>query len=166
VTPALFKKFPDAKTTASADLIEIISLIRSIGLFNSKARYIHNSAKQIMDKYNGKVPSTMDELIKLSGVARKTANVVLGVGYSINEGIAVDTHVLRSARILGLTEQKTPEKIETDLMKIYPQQDWEQISTLLIHHGREICVARKPKCELCPLQKICTKGTLTLKKKP
>ncbi len=155
VTPKLFAKFPDPEATTKATIPEIIELIRSTGFYNNKAKFIHSAAKKIMSEFGGQVPQKMFELLTIPGVARKTANVVLGVAFNINEGIAVDTHVKRLAQRLGLSTQTTPEKIEIDLMKLMPQAEWELTSTLLIHHGRQICLARNPHCEVCPLRGLC-----------
>ena len=155
VTKGLFEKYPDALSTSKADVADIINYIKSTGLFNNKAKFIIATAKIIVNDFAGKVPNTLSELITLPGVARKVANVVLGVGFNINEGIAVDTHVNRLSQRLGLSKSITPEKVERALMKLFPQADWENISTLLIHHGRNICRAKNPKCESCPLAELC-----------
>lgn len=157
VTPALFKHYRTAADFAAAPPAELESFIRSAGFFNSKARSIRNCCQGIAEKHGGKVPETLDELVQLAGVGRKTANVVLGVAYGKAEGIVVDTHVMRLSRRLGLTRQTTPEKIEQALMKIVPQEDWIDFSHLLIWHGRKRCIARKPDCAHCEVADVCPK---------
>jgi endonuclease-3 len=155
VTPALFKAFPTPKAMAAASLSEIEELIRSTGFFRNKAKSIQGSAQAVVEEFGGKVPETMEEILRLPGVARKTANVVLGSWYSIAVGVVVDTHVMRLSRRLELTRETKPERIESDLMKIIPQDRWINFSHELIHHGRQICIARKPRCIDCPLEKLC-----------
>jgi len=155
VTKILFAKYPNPEDYLELDLDELKQLIRSTGFYNNKARNIKAAAVKVCTEFKGKVPRSMKALITIPGAARKTANVVLSVAFGINEGIAVDTHVTRLSQRLGLSTQTEPVKIELDLMKLYRQQDWERISTLLIHHGRRICKARKPACAECPLNKIC-----------
>jgi endonuclease-3 len=157
VTPALFKRYRTAADFAAASPAELESLIRSAGFFRSKARSIRNCAKGITEKHGGKVPETLDELILLDGVGRKTANVVLGVAYGKAEGVVVDTHVMRLSRRMGLTRQTTPEKIERALMKVVPREDWIDFSHLLIWHGRKRCTARKPDCAHCEVADLCPK---------
>ncbi|MEM3374139.1 MAG: endonuclease III [Candidatus Woesearchaeota archaeon] len=157
ITKELFKKYKTAKDYAEADINELKQYIKSAGFYNSKAKYIKETCKIILEKHNGKVPNTMQELLKLPGVARKTANIVLSNGFNKNEGIAVDTHVRRLSYRLGLTKNKQPEKIEKDLMKIFPKNEWNTITYYLIEHGRKICKARKPKCKECFLNHICPK---------
>ena len=160
VTKSLFKKYLTIDDYANAELKELEDDIRSTGFYRSKAKYIKKSAQMIKIKYESKVPRTMEELIKLPGVARKTANIVLFNAYGIIAGIAVDTHVKRLSQRIGLSKDKDPNKIEADLMKIVPQDKWMEISDLLIFHGREICNARKPKCVECVLKKICSSAKL------
>ncbi len=155
VTPEVFKRFPDPKSLAKADVKEIEDLIRSTGFFRNKAKNLKNACKIIVEKYDGKVPDTMKELLELPGVARKSANIILYNAYNKVEGIPVDTHVKRLSARLGLSKEKDPVKIEKDLMKIVPQSQWGKISYRLIEHGRKICTARKPKCEKCPLFDLC-----------
>lgn len=155
VTVELFSKYGEVNLMAEADIEDVKKIIKPVGFFNQKAKFLTNTAKKIISDYHGVVPGKLSELIKLPGVARKTANVVLGVGFGVNEGIVVDTHVKRLSLRLGLSKANTPESIEQDLMKLYDQSLWEQISTLLIHHGRKTCVARKPHCKKCPLKGIC-----------
>lgn len=161
VTPALFKAFPTPKAMAAASLPEIEELIRTVGFFRSKAKSIQGAARIVVEEFGGKVPQTMDEILRLPGVARKTGNVVLGSWYGIAEGVVVDTHVMRLSRRLELTRQTTPQKIELDLMKIIPQNRWINFSHELIHHGRQVCVARKPRCADCTLEKLCFSGDKT-----
>jgi endonuclease-3 len=155
VTPALFKAFPTPKAMAAASPPELEELIRTTGFFRNKAKSIKGAARVVTDEFNGQVPRTMDEILKLPGVARKTANVVLGSWYGIAVGVVVDTHVLRLSRRLELTKNSAPEKVEQDLMKIIPQSRWIAFSHELIHHGRQVCVARNPRCEECTLEKLC-----------
>jgi len=157
VTPKLFKKYRSAKDFAEVPLKELEQEIRSTGFFRSKARSIQESARKILEKFHGEVPQTLEELIQLPGVGRKTANVVLGVIFEKAEGVVVDTHVKRLSYRLGFTKQKDPHKIEKDLMKLVPQNRWIDFSHLLILHGRAICKARKPLCEKCLLNKNCPK---------
>lgn len=155
VTPGLFKKYKSPEDFAGAPLEELQKDISSINLYRGKAKNIQGSAKMIMEQFKGRVPRTMAELITLPGVARKTANVVLSAAYGINEGIAVDTHVKRLARRLGLTEHDDPVKIERDLMSITPREEWGNLSFLLILHGRNVCHAKKPEHHKCVLYDIC-----------
>ncbi len=155
VTPALFDRFPDAETFAQAELTEIETLIRSTGFYRNKAKHILGSARLILQEFGGQIPQTMPELLRLPGVARKTANVVLAHGFGIHSGVTVDTHVKRLTRRLGLTEHTDPLRIEKDLMQLLPQPDWENWSIRLIDHGRAICNARKPLCEQCFLADLC-----------
>jgi endonuclease-3 len=155
VTPALFKRFPTPKAMAAASLPEIEELIRTTGFFRAKAKNIQGAAKVVTEEFGGKVPQTMEQLLRLPGVARKTANVVSGSWYGLPLGVVVDTHVLRISRRLELTKQTTPEKVEQDLMKVIPQHRWIAFSHEVIHHGRQVCVARKPKCADCTLEKLC-----------
>jgi endonuclease III len=161
VTPALFKAFPTPKAMAAASLPELEELIRTTGFFRNKAKSIQGAARIVVDEYGGKVPQTMEEILRLPGVARKTGNVVLGSWFKIPSGVVVDTHVLRISRRLELTEATTPEKVEQDLMKIIPQDRWIDFSHEIIHHGRQICVARKPRCVDCTLEKLCNSSDKT-----
>jgi endonuclease-3 len=155
ITPKLFQKYKTAKDYANADLTELEQDIKSSGFYHNKAKNLKNSAKMLVEKYNSQVPSTMEELVELPGVARKTANIVLFNAYGIIAGIAVDTHVRRLAQRLGLTENTNQDKIEKDLMNIIPKDKWMRITDLLIFHGRRVCNARKPRCDSCVLNKIC-----------
>lgn len=155
VTTELFRKYKTAKDYANVNIKTFENEIKSTGFYHNKARNIINTAKLLVEKYNGKVPKKMDELLKLPGVSRKTANVVLSSAYGIVEGIVVDTHVHRVSQRLGLTENKDPFKIETDLMKIVPKEKWHIFPFLLINYGREICKAKNPICEKCIIKKYC-----------
>jgi len=155
ITPSLFKKYKKAEDYANVDVKELEQDIKSSGFYHNKARNIKNCCKMLVDKCNSKVPKTMEELLELPGVARKTANIVLTNAYGIVAGVAVDTHVRRLAQRLGLTENDDPNKIEADLMNIIPKEKWMRITDLLIFHGRQVCVAKKPKCDICVLNKIC-----------
>ena len=155
VTPSLFKKFPTPAAFAEASLPAIEEEIRSTGFYHNKAKSISGAAKKLISDFGGKVPQTMAELLTLPGVARKTGNVVLGVAFGKTEGVVVDTHVLRLSHRLGLTRAEDPKKVEEDLMRIIPRDRWIAFSHEMIHHGRQICVARKPRCIDCPLETLC-----------
>jgi endonuclease-3 len=161
VTPKLFKAFPTPKAMAAASLPELEELIRTTGFFRNKAKSIQGAARVVTGEFGGKVPQTMEEILTLPGVARKTGNVVLGSWFKIAVGIVVDTHVMRLSRRLELTRETAPEKVERDLMKIIPQDRWIAFSHELIHHGRQICAARKPRCVDCTLEKICNSSDKT-----
>lgn len=156
VTPALFAKFPDAPAFASAKLRDVQALIKSTGFFRNKAKNIKAAAKAIVKQHQGEVPGTLEALVALPGVGRKTANVVLGDGFAV-PGITVDTHVGRLARRLGLTVHADPVKVERDLMELVPQPEWTRFSHRLILHGRQVCAARSPKCRECTLSESCPK---------
>jgi endonuclease-3 len=155
VTRSLFKKYKTAMDYAEADLSELEQDIRSTGFFRNKAKNLVRTGKMLVEKYDSTVPKTMDELNDLPGVARKTANIVLSNAFGIIAGIAVDTHVRRLSQRLGLSENKNPNKIEADLMKIVPRSQWKRISNLLIFHGRNACKAKKPNCDICVLNTFC-----------
>ena len=155
VTKSLFKKYKTAEDYANADLAELEQDIKSTGFYRNKAKNIKNAGQMLVEKFDSQVPNTMEEILELPGVARKTANIVLSNAYGVIEGIAVDTHVRRLSKRLGLTENKNPNKIEKDLMEIVPKSRWKRITDLLIFHGRNICMAKKPKCGACVLNKIC-----------
>ena len=161
VTPKLFKAFPTPKAMAAASLPELEELIRTTGFFRNKAKSIQGAARVVTETFGGKVPQTMEEILTLPGVARKTGNVVLGSWYGIAEGVVVDTHVMRLSRRLELTRETAPEKVERDLMKIIPKDRWIAFSHEVIHHGRRICLARKPKCVDCTLEKVCDSSDKT-----
>ncbi len=154
VTPALFRRYPDPQATAAADVRDLERLVVTTGFFRQKARSLKAAAKQIVERYRGEVPASMDELVKLPGVGRKTANVVLGHAFGI-PGLAVDTHVGRVAYRLGLTRESDPDKIEADLRELLPPEQWTAFSMRLILHGRRVCVARKPRCAECALVADC-----------
>ena len=155
VTPGLFAKYPSMQDFAAARQEVLANDIRSTGFFNNKAKSVIGAAKKILKDFNGEVPQTLEELITVPGAARKTANVVLGTAFGIASGIVVDTHVQRISHRLALTKNTDPVKIEQDLMKIVPREHWIQFSHQLIHFGRCICIARKPKCAECPLYSLC-----------
>ena len=162
VTPALFARFPSVEAFAAASREDLETAIRSTGFFRNKAKNIQGAAHVMLEKFGGAVPKTMAELLELPGVARKTANVVLGVAFQVADGIVVDTHVSRLSQRLKLTREKDPTKIERDLMQVVPQADWIDIGHLLIHHGRALCTARKPACSECPLQDLCPSAAIYL----
>ncbi|CAN5392194.1 endonuclease III [soil metagenome] len=155
VTPDLFAKYPTPLAFAEADRSELEERVRSTGFYRNKAKSIQSAARRIVEAYGGEVPARMDELLTLAGVARKTANVVLGTVYGIADGVVVDTHVRRLANRLGLTQADDPEKIERDLMALLPSTEWIQFAYMLILHGRQVCDARKPKCLICTLSHLC-----------
>jgi endonuclease-3 len=155
VTPALFKTFPTPKAMAAASLPELEELIRTTGFYHNKAKSIQGAGRVVEEEFHGEVPHTMDELLRIPGVARKTANVVLGSWFGIAVGVVVDTHVLRLSRRLELTRETTPEKVERDLMRVIPQSKWIDFSHEMIFHGRQICIARKPRCADCTLERLC-----------
>jgi endonuclease-3 len=155
VTPMLFARYPTAFELAQADPAELQEIIKSTGFFRNKARSLIGMAQALVADYAGEVPRSMEELRRLPGVGRKTANVVLGNAFSINEGVTVDTHVTRLSRLLGLSGEEDPVKIEQHLMKLFPQDDWALLSHLLIFHGRQICIARRPRCGDCVLAQLC-----------
>ena len=155
VTRELFTKYRSAEDYANADPDTFEQEIKSTGFFRNKTRSIIGMAQALVEHHDGQVPATMDELTALPGVGRKTANVVLGNAFGIDEGIVVDTHVKRIANRLKLTTKTDPEKIERDLMTLVPREDWTVFSHLLIHHGRQLCPARSPKCEICPVNRLC-----------
>jgi len=161
VTEHLFKKYRTAEDYANANLEEFESDIKSISFYRNKARSIKKACQILVEKYNSEVPRTMEDLLSLPGVARKTANVVLSNAYGIFEGIIVDTHVSRVSRRLGLTQETDPEKIEKDLMEIVPREKWLRFADLLIFHGRRICKAKNPKCGECILNRICPSADLS-----
>ncbi len=156
-TPALFAKYRTAEDFANADIAELEKLIHSTGFYRNKAKNIKAACRLMVDKHSGKVPKTMERMLELPGVARKTANIVLGNAYGVIEGVPVDTHAIRISHLLGFTKETAQNKIENDLMKLIPQKDWLLISNLFVHHGRAICIARRPLCSKCPLNKICPK---------
>lgn len=160
VTADLFRKYRTAEDFVQVSPSELENDIRSTGFFRNKAKSIQGACRIISEKYKGRVPNTLDELLELPGVARKTANVVLGTAFGITSGIVVDTHVSRLSQRLGLSDEKQPEKIENDLMALVPRKDWIIFSHLLIWHGRAVCHARKPLCEECVVEKFCPSSLL------
>ena len=155
VTPALFAKYPGADALATARPADVEEIVKPTGFFRNKTKSLIGMAQAVTAEHGGRIPSTMEELRMLPGVGRKTANVILGNAYGINEGVTVDTHVGRVSRRLGLTKHDDPEKVEQNLMKLVPRDDWALFSHLLIFHGRRICIARKPKCGECALASMC-----------
>ena len=155
VTPTLFAKYPTPKELAAAKTEELEEIIKSTGFFRAKSKSLIGMATAVDETHAGEIPREMDQLVKLPGVGRKTANVVLGNAFDTNVGVVVDTHVTRVSQRLALTKQTDPVKIEQDLMKLFPQEGWTMLSHLFIEHGRQVCDARKPKCEICPLSDLC-----------
>jgi endonuclease-3 len=155
VTEVLFEKYKTAQEYAEADLKELQEIIKPTGFYRNKAKFIKRSAQKLVEDFNSEVPRSIDELTQLYGVARKTANIVLSNAFGINQGVAVDTHVMRLSKRLGFTNQKDREKIEQDLMDLFPKKQWFELTDLLIAHGRNICMARKPRCESCPINHLC-----------
>jgi endonuclease-3 len=160
VTPALFTRFPDARALAAADQEEVEELVRTTGFFRSKAKNLIAMATALVERHGGEVPQRMDDLVVLPGVGRKTANVILGNAFGINEGVVVDTHVGRLSQRLGLTTQSDPVKIEADLMQQFPRERWTMLAHYLIDHGRAICDARRPRCGECPLADLCPSASV------
>lgn len=156
VTPSLFQKYPAPKDFVKASLSDIETMIRSTGFYKNKAKSIQGLSRDLLKNHGGKIPKTLEELVKLPGIGRKTANVILGVAFGV-PGIVVDTHVKRLTNRMGLTRQKDPTKIEFEMMEILPKKDWSDFGLLLIQQGRQICLARKPRCEVCPINKVCPK---------
>jgi endonuclease-3 len=161
VTPALFARYPDARALARADQAEVEEIVRSTGFFRNKAKSLIGMARAVVERHGGEIPATMDELRVLPGVGRKTANVILGNAFGLNEGVTVDTHVGRIARLLKLTRHDDPEKVEQDLMGLFPREDWALLSHLLIFHGRRTCIARRPRCGECVLHDLCPSAQVT-----
>lgn len=155
ITPSLFERYPTFKSLANAELEEVQKIISGVNYYKTKSKNIIEVAKVIIQKYDGRIPQTIEELVTMPGIGRKTANVILNEGLDISEGIVVDTHVNRVSNRLGLTKEKNPLKIEQDLMKISPKEYWREISLWLIFHGRETCKARNPKCNDCEISNYC-----------
>ena len=155
VTPVLFERCPTPAHLADARPEEVEEIIRSTGFFRNKTKNIIGFAQGITDRHGGDVPRTMDELTALPGVGRKTANVILGNAFGISEGVVVDTHVKRLSTLLAFTKEKTPERVEGDLMGLFPEEHWTRLSHLLIFHGRQVCIARRPRCEACVMSHLC-----------
>ncbi len=160
VTPKLFERFPTSHDLAAATQKQVESIIRPLGFFRAKATNLRAMAKQLNEEFDGEIPKTLDELTSLAGVGRKTANVVLGTAFGIPSGVVVDTHVKRITRLLGLTNNTNPDKIEQDLQRVLPKSSWIETPHRLIYLGREICIARRPRCAECPLLKNCNRTGL------
>lgn len=162
VTPELFKKYPTAKKLASAKQDDIIAIIRPVGTYNVKSKYILNTAKQIVEEFQGEIPDSIEDLVKFQGVSRKTANVVLSVAFKKNEGVVVDTHIMRVSFRLGFSaHEKNAQKIEKDLMALLPQSQWGEYARLIGAHGRGVCKSRKPNCGKCSVNSLCPSAELT-----
>ena len=157
VTPELFRRWPTAREMAGAPTNTLEKVIQSTGFFRNKAKNIKAASRDIVDKHDGEVPRNMEQMVALAGVGRKTANVVLGTAFGMATGVVVDTHVTRLSRRLGLTEHTDPTKIEQELMALLPKREWVDFAHRMIHHGRQICIARKPKCPLCSMNTFCPK---------
>jgi endonuclease III len=161
VTPALFRRFPTAKDLASADRTELEELVRTTGFFRNKAKSLQGAAATIESDFGGQLPRTMEQMLTLPGVARKTANVVLGTGFGIASGFVVDTHVFRLSHRMGLASGNNPERVERELMEVFAREDWIQLAHILIHHGRAVCGARNPRCDTCVVAAYCPKLGVT-----
>lgn len=155
VTPALFRRYPDAESLAAAKQDDVEELIRSTGFFRNKAKSLIGMARAVVADHDGEIPDAMEQLRRLPGVGRKTANCILGNAFGKSEGITVDTHVIRLARLLRLSRESDPERLERDLMPLVPREDWALVSHLLIWHGRRVCIANRPRCDICVLADIC-----------
>jgi endonuclease-3 len=160
VTPSLFKRFPTAQALADAQQEELEEMIKSTGFFRNKSKSLIGLGKALVERHGGAVPDSMETLVKLPGVGRKTANVILGNAFGKNEGVVVDTHVGRLSLRLGLTRETDPVKVERELMPLIPREDWTMLAHVLVFHGRRICYARTPKCEICVLSEICPSSTV------
>ncbi|MGH9606819.1 MAG: endonuclease III [Terracidiphilus sp.] len=163
VTPELFRRFPSPAAMSKATLLELEELIRTTGFYHNKAKSIQGAAQKMTDEFGGKVPETLAELTTIPGAARKTANVVLGVSFGKAEGVVVDTHVFRIARRLELAKGDTPQEVEQELMRVLPRDRWIAFSHQVIHHGRQVCLARNPKCKQCNLETLCRSKDKTWK---
>jgi endonuclease-3 len=161
VTPLLFQTFPTAQSLADAQQEKLEDLIRSTGFFRNKAKSLIGLGTALVERHNGEVPDSMEELVKLPGVGRKTANVILGNAFRKNEGVVVDTHVGRLSGRLGLTKQTDPVKVENDLMQLFAREDWTMLAHVIVFHGRRVCFAKSPQCEKCTLNEICPSSTIT-----
>ncbi|WP_298666792.1 endonuclease III [uncultured Methanofollis sp.] len=155
VRPILFARYPTPAALAAADVEEVAAIVRPTGFYRVKARHIVGAARMVADTFGGEVPATLDGLLSLPGVGRKTANIVLSNAFGIDEGIAVDTHVRRISRLLGLTDEDDPAKIEKDLTALFPRRVWGEVNALCVQHGRAVCIAGRPRCDLCPLTPWC-----------
>ena len=161
-SPSFFKSYPTAELLAAAKLNDVEELIKSTGFYKNKAKNIIKCANDLVQTYSGEVPKNLKQLIALAGVGRKTANVVLGNAFNLNHGVVVDTHVKRCSNLIGLSDETKPEKVEKDLMEIFPNEQWTMLSHLLIFLGRRICIARKPQCSLCPIKELCKSSKVDL----
>jgi endonuclease-3 len=157
VTPVLFAKYPDAAALANSKPEDVEKIIKSTGFFRAKAKSLRGMASRLMEEFGGVIPRTVEELTTLPGVGRKTANVLLGTAFGIASGVVVDTHVKRISKLLGLTKNTDPDKVEKDLMELLPKKEWVNFAHRLIHHGRRICIARRPKCGECPVLPLCAR---------
>jgi endonuclease-3 len=166
VTKSLFRKYPDAQAFANADVVEMETAVKQTGFFRNKAKAVINCSKALVERHGGVVPRTIEELVELPGVGRKTANVVLGNAYGINEGVIVDTHVTRLSGRLGFTKHADPVDIEQDLIKIVPRDEWTAFANRLILHGRRVCIARKPLCAACVVNDLCPSAETSPKADP
>ncbi len=162
-TPALFARYKTARDFANASRPELEKYVRATGFYRNKAKNIKGACRLIIGKFGGNVPKTMERMLELPGVARKTANIVLGNAYGVVEGVPVDTHAIRISRLWGFTKHSDQKKIEKDLMVVVPRKDWLRISDLFVHHGRAVCIARRPRCSMCPVSKLCPKNGLPKK---
>ncbi|MGI9627636.1 MAG: endonuclease III [Longimicrobiales bacterium] len=160
VTPHLFKKYPTPKALAAAEQSELEEVVRSTGFFRNKAKSLIGMATALVEEHNSEIPRTIKELSALPGIGRKTANVVLGNAFGIDEGVVVDTHVKRLSGRMRLTRETTPEKVERDLMALFPSEVWTMLAHLLIYHGRQVCAARKPRCNQCTVSHLCPSSTV------
>ena len=160
VTPGLFERYPDARALADARQEQVEEIVRSTGFFRNKAKNIIGFARGLMAEHDGEVPATMTELAALPGVGRKTANVILGNAFGLDEGVVVDTHVMRLTTLLAFTKEKTPEKVEQDLVGLFPSERWTLLSHLLIWHGRRCCIARRPQCGACVASHLCPSSSV------
>ena len=166
VTPALFQKYPTPEALAAASQASVEKIVKSTGFFRAKASNLRAMARGLVEQFDSAVPQRLEDLVTLPGVGRKTANVVLGTAFGIPSGFVVDTHVKRICRLLGLTDSKNPDRIEQDMMSLVPKKEWIDLSHRLIHHGRRICIARRPNCAECPLLKLCPRVGLPPVKPP
>ena len=164
VTPLLFQAYPTAESLADADQEKLEEMIKSTGFFRNKAKSLIGLGKALVERHHGQVPDAMDLLVKLPGVGRKTANVILGNAFRKNEGVVVDTHVGRLSLRLGLSKQSDPVKVEADLMPLFPREDWAMVAHVLIFHGRRVCDARAPRCDICTLNEICPSSAVSTTK--
>ncbi len=160
VTPILFKRYPTAKALAGARVEDVEDIVRSTGFFRNKAKSLIGMANGVIDHHDGELPRTIAALIKLPGIGRKTANVILGNAFKIDEGVVVDTHVKRLSTLIKLTRETTPEKIEQDLIALFPTERWTMLSHLLIYHGRQTCIARRPQCAACVISHLCPSSSV------